>query len=73
VLARLSKFLVRRRRFVWVGAVVFVVVAGTVGGGVADRLSSGGFQDPNAESTKAAQLLRSDFGQIGRASCRERV
>ncbi|MEY2417951.1 MAG: putative drug exporter of the superfamily [Actinomycetota bacterium] len=63
MLARLSKFVVRRRRFVWVGAVVFVVVAAGFGGGVADRLSTGGFQDPNAESTKAAQLLRHDFGQ----------
>ncbi|HVT76508.1 MAG TPA: MMPL family transporter [Acidimicrobiales bacterium] len=61
--ARLSQFVVRRRRFVWVGAVLFVVVAGAVGGGVADRLSTGGFQDPHAESTKAAQLLRGQFGQ----------
>ncbi|MEY2592296.1 MAG: putative drug exporter of the superfamily, partial [Acidimicrobiaceae bacterium] len=63
MLARLSKVVVRRRRFVWLGALVFVVVAGALGGGVADRLSSGGFADPNAESTKAAQLLRHEFGQ----------
>ena len=63
MLARLSKFVVRRRRFVWVGAVVFVVIAGTFEGGVADRLSTGGFQDPSAESTKAAELLARNFGQ----------
>ena len=55
--------LVRRRRLVWVGAVVFVAVAGALGGGVADRLSTGGFTDPESESTKAADLLRDEFGQ----------
>jgi RND superfamily putative drug exporter len=63
VLERLSKVLVRRRRLVWVGAVVFVVVAGAMGGGVADRLSTGGFTDPGAESTEARELLRQEFGQ----------
>ncbi|MEY2426367.1 MAG: putative drug exporter of the superfamily, partial [Actinomycetota bacterium] len=63
MLARLSKFVFRRRRFVWFGALVFVVVAGALGGGVADRLSTGGFKDPGSESTKAAKLLADDFGQ----------
>ena len=51
-------------RFRWVvvaGSVVFLAVAGTVGGGVADHLSSGGFEDPNAESNAAAALLDSEF------------
>lgn len=64
MLARLSQFLVRRRRFVWVGAVVFVVLAGALGSGVASRLSSGGFVDPGAESTKAAEALAKSFGQL---------
>ncbi len=63
MLARLSKFVFLRRRFVWLGALVFVVVAGVLGGGVAERLSTGGFEDPGSESAKAAKLLADDFGQ----------
>jgi RND superfamily putative drug exporter len=43
------------------GSVLFLVVAGAVGGGVADHLSSGGFDDPEAESNAAAALLDSEF------------
>lgn len=63
MLARLSQVLIRRRRWVWVGAVLFVVVAGGFGAGVQEHLSTGGFADPGAESTKAANVLRDDFGQ----------
>ncbi len=63
MLARLSNVLIRRRRLVWVGAFIFVIVAAGLGGGVAERLSTGGFEDPGAESTKAAELLERDFGQ----------
>jgi RND superfamily putative drug exporter len=34
-----------------------------LGAGVFDRLSTGGFQDPDAESTRAADLLDERFGQ----------
>ena len=63
MLARLSQVLIRRRRWVWVGAVLFVVVAGGLGSGVASHLSSGGFADPAAESSKAAEALAKSFGQ----------
>ncbi len=63
MLGRLAGVLIRRRRFVWVGAILFVIAAGALGGGVDKRLSSGGFADPNAESTKAGDLLRTEFGQ----------
>ena len=63
MLGRLAGVVIRRRRWVWAGAVLFVAVAGMLGGGVDKRLSSGGFADPNAESTKAGDLLRVDFGQ----------
>ena len=39
-----------------------MVVAGVFGGGAVARLKSGGFEDPAAESTRAARVLRDDFG-----------
>jgi putative drug exporter of the RND superfamily len=58
---RLARFVILRRRAVIVAAGIAVVVAGVVGGGVADRLSLGGFADPSAESTKAADILDEEF------------
>ncbi len=60
---RLGKFLVRRRRPVVAATVVFFFVAGALGAGVADRLSSGGFQNPDAETVRAAEALQAEFGQ----------
>jgi RND superfamily putative drug exporter len=60
---RLARFVVDRRRWVIVVTGVFFVLAGVIGGGVASRLSSGGFNDPNAESSRAADVLRAQFGQ----------
>ncbi len=37
-------------------------VAGAVGGGVADHLSSGGFEDPSAESIRAKRVVENKFG-----------
>ena len=39
-----------------------VVVAGVFGGSAITRLKSGGFDDPAAESTRAAETLRDQFG-----------
>ena len=61
MLERLARLIVRRRKVVLVGAVVFLAVAGTFGGGVAEHLSSGGFQDPKAESTRAEEILTDEF------------
>ncbi|MGH2752916.1 MAG: MMPL family transporter [Actinomycetota bacterium] len=60
---RLGRFVVRRRVMVLVLTAIFLVGAGAVGGGVADRLSNGGFDDPDAEATAAADELRDGFGQ----------
>ena len=38
-----------------------IVLAGVFGGGVAKRLSSGGFNDPGAQSTRANNVLRDQF------------
>ena len=59
---RLASFAIRRRRLILVLAAVTFAVAGAVGGGVAKELSSGGFSDPGAESTKAEDALLDEFG-----------
>ncbi|HTE67248.1 MAG TPA: MMPL family transporter, partial [Actinomycetes bacterium] len=62
MLERLGKFLVRRRWAVLAATLVAVVLAGAYGGSAITRLKSGGFDDPAAESTRAAETLRDDFG-----------
>ena len=63
MLRNLGRFTVRRRRWILVATLVFLGVAGALGGNVASMLSSGGFDDPDAESTLAAQALQDTFGQ----------
>jgi putative drug exporter of the RND superfamily len=62
VFDRLADFVVRRRLWIVIVTGLFFVAAGAIGGGVAERLSSGGFEDPNAESTEAEEVLRDEFG-----------
>ncbi|CAN5729255.1 MMPL family transporter [soil metagenome] len=62
MLARLGTTVVRRRQLVLALSVVAFAVAGALGGGVADRLSAGGFEDPDAESTRATDALLEEFG-----------
>src|SRR3954463_10664435 len=59
---RLGRGVVTRRRWILIGALIFFLAAGVIGGGVADRLSNGGFEDPNSEATKAQQTLDREFG-----------
>ena len=61
MLERLARFAVRRRRAILVAAVVLFGFAGSVGGDVAQNLSSGGFEDPSSESVEADRLLRERF------------
>ena len=61
--SRLGSFAVRRRRLVLALTLVFFVAAAVLGAGVFDKLSTGGFQDPDAESTRAAELLDDRYGQ----------
>ena len=61
MLARLARFTVRRRRRVLVATGVLFALAGVAGGGVAGHLSSGGFEDPGAESTRAGRLVAEVF------------
>src|SRR5882724_1219983 len=64
-LVRLARVIVRRRRLILVGAVIAFAVSGMLGGSVASKLSSGGFDDPGAESTQAQHYLDSHFSQAG--------
>ena len=63
VLARLGRFTVAHRKAVLVGTALFFVLAVTLGGGVASRLTSGGFTDPDSESSRAADAVKHDFGK----------
>jgi len=62
MLVRAANLAVRRRVAILVTALVGLILAGALGGGVASRLSSGGFEDAGAESTKAERALEEHFG-----------
>jgi RND superfamily putative drug exporter len=62
MLGRIASFTVRRRRLVLGLALAAFIVSAAIGGGVAERLSSGGFEDPGAESTTANRVLEDEFG-----------
>jgi RND superfamily putative drug exporter len=61
-MTRLAEFVIRRRRWVLVGALLVFLVSGALGGNVASKLSSGGFEDPSAESSQAEDILQKTFG-----------
>jgi putative drug exporter of the RND superfamily len=62
VLERLATGVVRRRWVVLAAALVGMVLAGVIGGGVAALLTSGGFGNPDAEAARAAAVLEAEFG-----------
>lgn len=61
VLRSLGHLTVRRRRWILVATLLLVLAAGALGGNVAQYLSSGGFDDPGAESTAADRALDDVF------------
>ncbi len=61
---RLGTYTVRRRRPVLIASVLFLVVAAVLGSGAFGVLKGGGFNDPRSESSRAAELLATDFGQV---------
>ncbi|HEX4821118.1 MAG TPA: MMPL family transporter [Acidimicrobiales bacterium] len=60
-LIRIARRIVRHRRLILVAAAVAFAVSGALGGSVATKLSSGGFDDPGAESTQAQHYLDEHF------------
>ena len=60
-MGRLGVFLVRRRKLVLILALIGLIAAGVIGSGVAGRLSNGGFENPEAESFIASQVLADEF------------
>ena len=61
MLRDLATAIVRRRKLVLVLALAWFGLAGAVGGGVASHLTTGGFVDRSAESTKVNDLLKTRF------------
>lgn len=57
MLERFGRFTVRRRRWILIGTVIGLIVAGAFGGSVIERLSNGGFTDPASESQRAEEIL----------------
>ena len=63
MLTRLGRFSVVHRKGVLVATALLAIAAAVLGGGVAKRLTTGGFYDPGSESQRAAQLLEQRFAQ----------
>ncbi|WP_129840577.1 MMPL family transporter [Streptomyces sp. RFCAC02] len=58
-----TPFWLRHRRAILVVAVLLALLGGTAGATVFDRMKGGGFDDPGAESGRAAAELAERFGQ----------
>ncbi len=62
MIAWLARMAIGRSGLLLGGLLALLVVMGVVGSGVDDRLSVGGFLDPNTESSQVARSLEEDFG-----------
>ncbi|MER6953862.1 MMPL family transporter [Streptomyces sp. NPDC000618] len=56
-----TRFVTARPRLTLLAALVLTVLAVLAGSGVADRLGSGGWEDPGAQSTYATEALEREF------------
>ncbi|MGP3951611.1 MMPL family transporter [Streptomyces sp. 7N604] len=62
VFDRIAELALRRARLVLTLSVVAVVAMGAIGFGAFGKLLGGGFEDPNAPSTQAQELIDEKFG-----------
>jgi RND superfamily putative drug exporter len=62
MLTGLGRLALRRRWAILSATLVAIALAGAFGGGAVGHLKSGGFDDPAAESVRAAATLRDTFG-----------
>jgi RND superfamily putative drug exporter len=62
MLKRLAIFVVRHARWVLLACLVVLTAVAFVGFGAFSKLQTAGFDDPDAESTAAAELLEQEFG-----------
>jgi len=63
LLERISRLGISAPRRIVVAAALLAVLLGIFGIPVADKLSPSGFQDPRAESSRAAKIITDKFGQ----------
>ncbi len=63
MLGRIARLGIAAPRRVIATAALLMVIIGAFGVTVADKLSPSGFQDPNAQSSRAADLLTEKFGR----------
>ena len=61
MLTRFARLSTNHARAVVIAAVMMFAIAGALGGGVADHLTSGGFDDPSSESERADDALAEQF------------
>ena len=61
MLYRLGAFAAARRWWVLVIGTLALALAGFFGGGLFDRVSGGGFEDPRAEATRANEIVEDVF------------
>ncbi|PZF80165.1 MMPL family transporter [Jiangella anatolica] len=59
----MAGFVTRRRRAVLIVAVLLALLGGAVSTSLFGKLSAGGFDDPGADSGRAADVLEETFGQ----------
>ena len=69
MLSRLAPAIVRRRRLVLLVALLAVVLAGAIGGGVADHLTTGGFEDPAARAPAPPSTSPTRSARASPTSC----
>ncbi|HYP41607.1 MAG TPA: MMPL family transporter [Chloroflexia bacterium] len=61
--ATLGRFIYTRRWFVLLAGFIFIIASGIYGTTVFGDLKNGGFEDPNAESTRAQRALHEQLGR----------